>query len=319
MQHFTQSRLGLLLLIAVIPLAGCGKPAARKASQETLNTKTVAVSLPSLEDPWRLQMKTDLENYAGKHPELRLVVVNAEDDAEQQYSQLRELHDGIVDVLIVSPKDPQRITDTVAEFFEAGTPVIVLDRALIGDRYTTFIAADPTQIGEEAGKWMADQLGGKGKLVELRGPADSLWAERLHNAWRSALRDPAYRIVFEGPVNRPATDPLRLIKEAFSYVQKIDAVFAYDDTVACAAYQAAGALRRQKGVIFVGVGGLPKVGVPYVSKGILTATLVNPTGGKEAIDAAAKLARGEKVLKRIVPPTRVITKDDIIEETKPTP
>ena len=38
---------------------------------------------------------------------------------------------------------------------------------------------------------------------------------------------------------------------------KIDAVFAYDDTAAYEAYRAAKKVGREKGVLFVGVGGVP--------------------------------------------------------------
>ena len=84
-------------------------------------------------------------------------------------------------------------------------------------------------------------------------------------------------------------------------------MFAYDDAAAAAAYQAAKAAGREKGVLFVGVGGLPKQGAAYVSEGILAASFLYPTGGAEAIDVAVKVLHGEKVPKKIVPPTRTIT------------
>jgi ribose transport system substrate-binding protein len=320
MQQITPCRLGMLLVLTIMSLAGCGKPAARTSSrQQQANTRIIGVSLASVAGPWRLQVKTDLETAVAKRPDMKLLIVDADDDAERQQSQLREFHNRAIDALIVSPKDSQSATDTAAEFFEAGTPVVVLERALIGDRYSTYIAADPVQIGEEAGKWMAERLGGKGNLMELRGPVDSIWAEQLHTAWRAQLRNPGFHIVSEGRVNRPATDPAALMRGAFSYIKKIDAVFAYDDSIAYAAFDAARAAGRSQGTLFVGVGGLRKLGVGYVSQGILAATVVNPTGGTEAIDAVAKLLRGEKVPKRITPLTRVITKEDIVEDLGPPP
>ena len=43
----------------------------------------------------------------------------------------------------------------VAKAFDAGIPVVVLDRALIGEKYSCFIAADWKQIGADAGKWLS--------------------------------------------------------------------------------------------------------------------------------------------------------------------
>lgn len=269
---------------------------------------TIGVLLASVDSPWRAQMKADVEAAAAKHPDLRLIVMDAENDAARQRTQLDELADQHVDAVIVSPKDVQSITDPLARLFDAGRPVIVLDRALIGDKYTCFIVADPREIGAAAGKWLVGRLHGKGKIVELRGPVDSLWAEALHTAWRAALRDPGYRFVFEGHVDPPKVDGRKLMDEALGQVKQIDAVFACDDLAAYAAHEAAKTAGREKGVLFVGVGGLPREGAAYVAQGILAATFLHPTGGAEAIDAAAKLLHGEKVAKKIVPPTREFTK-----------
>ena len=257
----------VILVALMVLLSGCGRPAARPhAGRERPKAHAIGVLLASLDGPWRAQMKADIEAAAAKHPDLRLIVMDAQNDAAKQQAQLDELADSHVDVVIVSPKDVQAITDPLAKLFDAGTAVIVLDRAVIGDKYTCFIAADPAEIGAAAGKWLAGRLHGKGKIVELRGPVDSLWAEELHAAWRAALRDPGYHFVFDGHVDPPKLDGGKLMDEALGQVQQIDAVFAYDDAAASAAYQAAKTAGREKGVLFVGVGGLPKQGAAYVSQ-----------------------------------------------------
>ena len=215
--------------------------------------------------------------------------------------------EGHVDAVIINPKDAQALTDPVARAFDAGIPVIVLDRAVIGDQYNCFIAADPKQIGTAAGKWLAGRLHGKGKIVELKGPVDSLWDDEVHAAWRAALRDPAYRFVFADRVDPPKIDAGKLMSDMLDHVEKFDAVFAYDDAAAATAYETARAVGREKDVLFVGVGGLPAQGAAYVSQGILAATLLHPTGGAEAVATAVKLLHGEKAPKKIVPPTRVIS------------
>ena len=309
MRNVALCRFVLLLLVALVPLLGCDKPAARPTSREGPKVYTIGVSLANLDSPWRTQMKADIEAAAAKHPNLRLIVMDAQNDAAKQQAQLEELRHSRADAVIVSPTDAHAITDPVAKMVDAGIPVIVLDRAVIGDKYTCYIAADPTQIGAAAGKWLAGQLQGKGKIAELRGPVGSLRAEELHTAWQAALRDPGYRFVFSGHVDPPRVDAAKLIDEAFGHSEKIDAVLAYDDAAAYAAYRAAKAAGREKDVLFVGIGGLPAEGAAYVSQDILSATFLDPTGGTEAVAAAVKLLHGEKTPKKIVPPTRAITKE----------
>jgi ribose transport system substrate-binding protein len=296
-------------VVAVLLLCGCNRPAApSRPPEESPKGRAIGVSLANLDGPWRAQVKADIEASAAKHPELRLVLTDAKNDASKQQTQLDGFRESRVSLVIVSPKDAQALTEPVAKLLDAGIPVIVLNRPVIGDKYTCFIAADPRQIGAAAGKWLAERLRGKGNLVELRGPVDSQWATEMHDAWRAALREPGYHFVFDGQVDLPRVDGAKLMQEAFGRVKKIDAVFAYDDTTAYAAYRAAKTAGREKGPLWVGVGGLPTQGAAYVREGILAASFLNPTGGAEAIDATLKLLGGQPVPKKIVLPTQAITK-----------
>ena len=90
-----------------------------------------------------MQLKSDIEAAAAKLSDVRLTIVDAQNDAAKQQAQLDEFLGSRIGAVIVSPTDVQAMTDPVAKLFDAGIPVIVLDRAVIGDKYTCFIAADP--------------------------------------------------------------------------------------------------------------------------------------------------------------------------------
>ncbi len=293
------------LLAGVLP-AGCGRPAARSEARQEARLPVVGVSLCGTDNAWHKQMKADIEASAARHPDLRMVVEDAGGDAARQQAHLAQFLADRVKAVIVCPQDPQIATASVAKLIDAGIPVVVLDRSVIGDKYACLVAADPEQIGQAAGRWLAERLAGKGKIVELRGPTDSHWDQQVQAAWRAALRDPGYRFVFSNPVDLPAIDGAKLMQEALDQIEQIDAVLAYDDAAAAAAHKTAKAAGREKGTLFVGVGGLPGAGAAYVSQGALNASILHPTGGAEAVDAAAKLIRGEKPPKKIVPPARVI-------------
>ena len=71
-------------------------------------------------------------------------------------------------------------------------------------------------------------------------------------------------------------------------------------------------------MMFVGIDALPGLdgGRQAVADGKLSATFIYPTGGKEAIDVAEKIFKGEKVPKTIVLPTAMITKENVKEYLK---
>ena len=307
------ARRASLCLVAVLLLAGCGRRVEpQKPAEQPAQGLVIGVSLCNLDSPWRKQMKADIEAAADKHRDLHLAIMDAQDDADRQEAQLEEFLNRRVGAVIVSPKDIQAVTAPVAKLFDAGIPVVVLDRAVIGDKYNCLVAADLKQIGAAAGKWLAERLQGKGKIVDLRGPVDSMPAEELDAAFRAAFRDPGYRFVFDGHVDPPKVDGGKLMTEALGRVEKIDAAFGFDDAAAQSAYLAASAAGREKDVLFVGVGGMPAEGAAYVSQGTLNATFLYPTGGAEALAAAVKLLHGQQVPKKIVPATRTIAKDSFV-------
>ncbi len=88
----------------------------------------------NLGEPWRVQMNADIRAAAGKYPELEVVFKDAQNDTLQQRAQVEEFVSAKVDLIIISPKEAQPLTDPVAHAMEAGIPVIVLDRRLVGNQ-----------------------------------------------------------------------------------------------------------------------------------------------------------------------------------------
>jgi ribose transport system substrate-binding protein len=299
----------LLLALVLLVLIGCGCHKDRAVPVETTpKNRIIAVSFANLDNPRQAQTKADIEAEAAKYPDVQLIFLDAKNNSQEQRLQLDKLRKDKVSAAIVDPTDAQFQVESIARLYEAGIPVVVLDRAVVGDAYSCFIASDPEQIGTAAARWLAKQLGGKGKIVEFRGPVDSIWADGLHKAFRAVLRDPGYRFVYDVRVDPPKIDAGDMMRKAMADVDEFDAVFAYDDAAARAAYEAAQKAGREKDVLFIGVGGLPNEGEADVSKNILAASFVNPTGGVKAVDTVMKLLHGEHVPKTIVPPTRMITK-----------
>jgi ABC-type sugar transport system substrate-binding protein len=80
--------------------------------------------------------------------------------------------------------------------------------------------------------------------------------------------------------------------------------------MAMGAYLAARAKGRHQAMKFVGIDGLPGVdgGRQAVAHGVLSATFVYPTGGREAVEVADRILRKETVPHRITLPTERINR-----------
>ncbi|PCJ65121.1 MAG: hypothetical protein COA73_03060 [Candidatus Hydrogenedentota bacterium] len=296
--------------------AGCGN----EQNQETAvdeNIFTIGMSQCNLGEPWRVQMNADIKATAEKHTNLKVVFKDAQNDTLRQRAHVEEFVSAEVDLLIISPKEAQPLTEPVAKAFEAGIPVIVLDRDLLGELYTCFIGADNIKIGRNVGEWVVEQLGGKGKVVELKGLMTSTPGQHRHKGFRDALEGTDVQVVFEADMQWLEPNARKEMESALAIHKDIDLVYAHNDPGAHGAYLAAKSTGRSDEIQFVGIDALPHEGVAYVAQGIMDATFQYPTGGAEAIEVALKILNEEPFEKRIVLGSRLFTKSNVLEGGEP--
>ncbi len=304
-----------LLCVAVV--TGCGGSNAPEDTSQVVGQapdnarKVIGMSQCNLAEPWRVQMNGDIAAAAAAHPELDVQFKDAQNDTLVQRSHIEEFVNQGVDVLICSPKEAGPLTEPLKKAFDAGIPVIILDRAVQGDSYTQFIGADNKIIGEAAGRWVAEALKEGGKIVELKGLMTSTPGQDRNSGFRKGLEGSAVEVVFEADMQWLEPEARKEMESALARFDKIDLVYAHNDPAAHGAWLAAKAAGRENEMRFVGIDGLPHEGLQYVREGILDVCFEYPTGGGQAIDTALKLLAGESVPKTIVLPSRFFTPENI--------
>ncbi len=312
---FTLSAAALVAFASLAGLPSCSSskaPARHKGTPE--DPFLIGMSQCNLGEPWRVQMNADIESAAASHPEIKMVFKDAQNDSLTQRSHVEELVGQGIDLLIISPKEAAPLTQPVAEAFKKGIPVIVLDRAVQGDDYTMFIGADNKKIGREAGKWAVKTLGGKGKIVELKGLMTSTPAQDRNAGFREGIdlaTNKDLQVAFEADMQWLEPNARKEMESALTTQKEITLVYAHNDPGAHGAYLAAKEAGREKSMKFLGIDALSQEGVQYVKQGILDATFAYPTGGAEAIENALKLLKGGKVDKKLVLGTRLYTKENV--------
>src|SRR5215469_2793746 len=182
----------LTLLATVFVFTGCGQSESGSGSKGPSEKKakssyTIGMSQCNLGEPWRVEMNAQIKAAADKHPNLQVIFKDAQNDTLKQRAHVEEFVSAGVDLIIISPKEAQPLTQPVAKAMDAGIPVIVLDRAVLGDKYSCFIGADNKKIGHAAGEWIVKKLGGKGKVVELKGLMTSIPGQDRDSGFREAI------------------------------------------------------------------------------------------------------------------------------------
>ena len=272
---------------------------------------TIGMSQCNLGEPWRVQMNADIKKAAERHPEISVVYKDAQNDNLRQVAHLEEFVRAGVNLIIISPKEAAPLTRPVADAYGKGIPVIVLDRKVLGDRYTCFIGADNRKIGKAAGRWVARLLGGKGNVVELKGLMTSIPGQDRNSGFREGIKGTQIEVVFEADMKWLEPNARKEMESALARFSSIQLVYGHNDPAAHGAYLAAKAAGRSDGMAFVGIDGLPQEGQMYVKQGILSACFEYPTGGREAIETALAILNGKTVPREITLPSRVYTRDNI--------
>jgi ribose transport system substrate-binding protein len=298
----------------VLAGVGCGSESRQGHAGTAEDPWVIGMSQCNLGEPWRVQMDADVRAAAADHENLRVIFKDAQNSSLVQRAQVEEFVQQGVDLIIISPKEAAPLTRPVAEAYQGGMPVIVLDREVQGDQYTSFIGADNVQIGREAGRWIRETLGGAGRIVELKGLMTSTPGQDRNLGFLEGLeldRYPELEIVFTGEMQWLEPNARREMESALATNPEIDVVYAHNDPGAHGAWLAARAAGRENDIMFVGIDALPHEGQQYVEQGILDATFLYPTGGAEAIELALRILRGEEVPKQIVLGTRIFTQENV--------
>ncbi len=290
-------------LAVVLLLPGC----ARQGSTRHL----IGFSQCNLGEPWRVAMNAEVAARAKDFPDLQVVFADAQQDNAKQVADVETFLRQRVDLLMISPNEAKPLTPVVEKVFRAGIPVIVIDRGVEGDAYTVFIGADNYQIGRQAGEHIVQLLGGKGKIVEIRGlPGSPPAIDRGRGMHDVIAKYPDIQVVHNPVGNWLREEAMAQMEMALAANPKIDLVYAHNDPMAMGAYLAAKAKGREKEMKFIGIDALPGLdgGRQAVADGKLDATFVYPTGGRQAVELAEKILHGEKVPHRVLLSTEKIVR-----------
>lgn len=248
------------------------------------------------QDEWREKQNAEMEQESRFYPNLELKVLSAKDDNERQIRDIQQLIDQKVDLLIVSPNEGKAITPIVEKAYDAGIPIIVIDRKVMSDKYTAFIGADNIQIGEAMGEYIQSLGNEPLRLFEVCGLEGSTSAQertqglynvigRLNHIERMGSIDASWRM----------EDAEHKMDSVFKLHPDINFIVAQNDRMAIGAFKAAKRHRLEKGIRFIGVDALTNkdFGVDQVMQGNMAATFIYPTGGDVVIQTAMHILNGE--------------------------
>ena len=304
-----------ILLTAAMGVSVLAAGTVTVSAAEKKDKYVIGMSQCNLGEPWRVAMNDQIAMAAEKHPEFEVIFADAAQDNSKQIADIENFVQMGVDLIITSPNEATPLTNAVSAAYDAGIPVILLDRKIDGDKYTQFIGADNVDMGRIAGEYIADTLlPDGGKVCEIKGLEGTSGGIDRDNGFREGIKkNDKIEIVAVNNADWLREKAITVAEEMLQTNDEIDLFLALNDPMAEGAYIAAKNAGKEGDILFVGFDGLPTPdgGIRSVMDGRLSMTQVYPTGGTEAIESAYQLlVEGKELDKTLTLTSEIVVPDN---------
>ncbi|TGN39143.1 sugar ABC transporter substrate-binding protein [Marinobacter confluentis] len=274
-------------------------------------------------DSYQTTYEQAFEEAAEAADNVDAVVLDAGGDVARQISQVRDLIQQQVDVIIIWPTDGQAVVPAVKRAKDAGIPVVVTNSNIAEagqPLIASFSGPNNIQQGAYAAEMMCDQLGGKGDIVQITGQPGYTTAIERQKGFEDRLPEvcPDVTILDSQPGDWNREKAQRTMEGFLTRYDNIDGVYAADDNMGVGALNAAKSEDRADEIIFIGATNFA-VGYEAMERGEYHGSVYQSPAedARNALNIAIAVAKGEEVEKMSYFDTPKITRENMDEFEKP--
>ena len=245
-------------------------------------------------DEWRDKMNHEMLREMLFHDDAEIEIVSADDNNEKQTQDIQSFIDRGFDLIIVAPNEAEAITPIVKKAFSAGIPVVIFDRRINGNSFTSYIDLDNKGIGLAASEYAHSLLGDKEcSVIEITGLPGSTPAQERHAGFMEGLkRYPNIKLVASVSGDWDREKAIQVADSLLSVYPDLKLLYAHSDNMAIGASN----VFKEKGrndIFILGTDASPGQGIEAVRDSILDATFIYPTEGHRIIRTAFNILEGE--------------------------
>ena len=171
---------------------------------------------------------------------VELIVYDAENKVDKQTALVEDLIAQGVDAIMTDPINVESLTPALEQADAAGIPVITFDRRAEGAPYFAFVGSDDVIGGRLAAQFIAEQIGGAGRVIEIVGAAGASPTIDRGNGFHDELETnyPDIEIVYSQTGEFTREQGMAVMEDAIIAAGEFDAVFAHNDDMMMGALQA---------------------------------------------------------------------------------
>lgn len=281
--------------------------------------ENIGVSMALFDDNFLTVLRNGMQDYAKTLDGVTLQVEDAQNDVAKQQNQIQNFIAAGVDAIIVNPVDTDATAAMSKIAADAGIALVYVNRQPVNvdslPAKQAFVASDERESGTLETKEVCRLLKEAGKteanIVVMMGELSNQAARQRTQDIHDVIATPEcsfMKIVEEQTANWSRQQGSDLMANWLSAGLKFDAVVANNDEMAIGAIQAMKAAGMDMKTMIVGGVDATQDALAAMAAGDLDVTVFqNAAGqGKGSVDAALKLARGEKVDAKVYIPFELV-------------
>ena len=302
----------VVVSLLVVPMAFAG------GAKEDDGVMTVGFAQIKEDSGWRTTETNSVQQEAER---LGIVLKLSVTEQAGQIAAIRDFIAQKVDGILLAPQTRSGWDEVLQEAKDAGIPVVLLDRGVDAPEslWITQISSDFVFEGQEAGKWVAEKLNGKGKVVELFGdPAADPAILRSEGFMEIMDTYPDIEVV-ESKTGEWSQDKAKQVVEAWIAAGvEFDVIYAHNDGMALGAIEALKAAGIDPGedVLIISIDAI-KPAFEAIERGDLNCTVeCSPLLGPLGFESILAAIDGKPVDKYIINPDGLFDRDNY--KTHPT-
>ncbi len=219
-----------------------------------------------------------------------------------------------VDLIVVGTNDADAVVPVVRKAYRNGIAVIILDRGISSQDYTTFINSDNLKIGALGASYIAKKLHNKGTVLLFEGLQTADVTKLRSKGFMDEISKYKGITIIKRTGNYLRKDAIFEMEKLLKAGLHVDAIFSESDSMLSGVRSVLAKYKRDSSKIIM-------VGCDYTSEareaikaGTQSASVLFPLGGVMTGATAEKIFAGKKVPKHIFIPVKLISKENVMQE-----
>ena len=272
--------------------------------------RKIAVANFTLGAPYFIGISKTVERAAAKDG-VDVSVTDAKGDAVALTTNIEDLLTKDLDGIIISGGPLENAPAALNAIKQKDIPVVLVDRKFQSGDYTSWVGPDNEAIGRQDGEFLAEELGGKGKVGIIRGgPADNSIGKARSDGVKSVLEPAGFELVVAPEFGEWSSDGgLKVAENLLNQHPDLNAIFCENDSMCLGAQKAIGDAGKTDDILLAGVDGQKEALAAIKEGGNYKVTGLNDAVdmGNAAYDRLMQILDGGEVEQDTVVPSPQIT------------